>query len=110
MTSFVITTLHSKAELITWTNMPQSTNGQSFEDFFGDRTIQVDGTFAGASVTITGSNDGVNYQTLTDPLGNPLVISSPDIVQVLETVRYTRPEVSAGPGANLTVSMFIRRP
>lgn len=110
MTNFTRTTLHSKAELITWASMPQNTDGQPFEDFFGDRSIQVAGTFAGASVTITGSNDGVNYQTLTDPLGNPLVIGAPDIVQVLETVRYTRPEVGPGVGANLTVSMFIRRP
>jgi hypothetical protein len=109
MTNFVRTSLHSKAEVITWPNMSQSTVGQPFEDFFGDRSIQVEGTFGGASITITGSNDGINYRTLTDPLGSPLVISAPDIVQILETVRYTRPEVGGGVGTNLTISMFIRR-
>jgi hypothetical protein len=110
MINFTKETLHSKAEAITWANMPANEQGQPFADFFGDRSMQVEGTFGGASVTITGSNDGVNYRTLTDPLGSPLVITSPDIVQVLEAVRYTRPETSGGTGVAVTVSMFIRRP
>jgi len=75
-----------------------------------DRTFQVDGTFAGATVVIEGSNDGVNYYTLTDPQGVPLSFTSADIKQVLEVVMGMRPRVSGGTGATaINVTGFFRR-
>lgn len=64
-----------------------------------DRTIQVNGTFgAGGSGQLEGSNDGVNWNILTDPLGNSLVFTSAGMKAVTELPRFYRPEVTAGDG------------
>lgn len=78
---------------------------------YADRSVQVEGTFgAGGTVLIEGSNDGTNWRTLTDPLGNALSITTAGIKQVTEAVAQMRPRVSAGDGTtSLTVTIFMRR-
>jgi len=53
-----------------------TTSGDTLNDFVGanlpDKTIQVNGTFASAVVTIKGSNDGTTYDILLDADGNAL--------------------------------------
>lgn len=78
---------------------------------YPDRSVQVSGTFgAGGTVVIEGSNDGVNWSTLTDQLGNALSITSADIAPIMEVTRYIRPRVSAGDGStNIAVTILLRR-
>jgi len=52
----------------------------------GDKSVQSSG-----GVTIEGSNDGVNYFTLNDTGGLPLVFAGPGIKQILELTRFIRP-------------------
>jgi hypothetical protein len=48
-----------------------------------DRSVQVTGTFgAGGTVVFEGSNDGVNYYTLTNPLGTAISVTTAGITQV----------------------------
>ncbi len=77
---------------------------------YPDRSVQVSGTFgSGGVVTIEGSNDGVNFSTLTDPQGNPLSFSSSKIEAVTEMVAYIRPSVLSGDGTtSLNVTMACR--
>lgn len=78
---------------------------------YADRTIQVEGNFGvGGSLRLEGSNDGVNWRVLHDPLGTTLNITSASIVQVSEVTAKMRPNVTAGDGAtSLTATMFARR-
>ncbi len=73
-----------------------------------DRTVQVFGTFGGATVTLQGSLDGTNWATLNDAQGDPISITAAKIESVTEAVRFTRPSVSGGSGASLTVMLFMR--
>lgn len=73
-----------------------------------DRSIQVQGTFGSATVTIQGSNDGSNWQTLTDPQGNALTWTSANrLEQILELTRYIRPTTSGGTGTIIDVTLLL---
>ena len=72
-----------------------------------DRTVQVIGTFDGATVTIQGSLDGVNWSTLNDLQGSALTFTSARLEGVSEITTYIRPLVSsAGASTDLDVLMI----
>lgn len=102
--------LNQLCPIITWANMANNDDGAPVElAQYADRSVQITGVFAGASCVIEGSNDGVNYATLTDPQGNALTLSSAKIEAVIELVRYLRPRVTGGDGTtNLTITMLMR--
>jgi hypothetical protein len=75
---------------------------------WADKSIQVAGTFGGATVTIEGSNDGVNFATLRDPSGAFLTFTSAQIKQVLEMTLYLRASSSGGTGTDVIVTMAAR--
>lgn len=107
-----IKTWKDKAHVITWANMANSDTGAALEMVgSADRSIQVTGTFgSGGNLRIQGSNDGTNWNTLTDPQGNDINLTTSKIEQIMEVVRYMRPNVTAGDGTtNLTVSILVRR-
>jgi hypothetical protein len=76
---------------------------------FADRSVQVEGTFGAATVTIQGSNDGTNWETLRDPQGVALSFTSAGLKQILETTLYIRPVSSGGTGTALTVTLVGRK-
>ncbi len=96
--------------ILTWANMAAGDVGLPITlAQYADRSVQVAGTFDGATVVFEGTNDGVNYATLTDPQGNALSIISPKIEAVLEAVFKVRPRIQGGAGAvNITVSLLVR--
>lgn len=65
-----------------------------------DRSVQLIGTLgAGGACTIQGSNDGgINWATLNDPQGDPLVLTALGIYQILEYAKEVRPAITAGDG------------
>lgn len=75
---------------------------------FADRSVQVEGTFGGASIAIEGSNDTAAFRTLTDPQGNDLLVTAPKIEMVTEVTRQIRPRVVGGTGTSVTVSLLAR--
>lgn len=77
---------------------------------FSDRSIQVEGEFGGAVVTIGGSNDGVHYHQLSDTAGEPLTFSQGGLKQIVELPVFLKPWVTGGDGStNTTVTLAGRR-
>ena len=76
---------------------------------FADRAIQISGTFGGATVTIQGSNDGTNWNTMRDPASVAMTFTAADIKQMLEMALYVRPIVTGGAGVSITVVMAGRQ-
>jgi len=77
---------------------------------YADKSIQVVGTFGGATVTIQGSNmiDSPTYATLNDITEMPLTITSAGIKQILENTYWVRPIISgAGATTNLDVYLLV---
>lgn len=76
-----------------------------------DRSVQVVGTPNGATTVLQGSNDGTNWVTLTDPLGNAIsFVNATGLKQISEITRYIRPSTSGGGGAqDLDVYVLARR-
>ncbi len=74
-----------------------------------DRSAQIDGTFSGATVVIEGSNDGVTYFTLHDPLGNLVSTAVAAIFQILEVTAFIRPRVSGGDAPDVDVTLLVLR-
>lgn len=91
---------------VTWSGLLLGDNGDLIDyTNYINKTFQVFGTFGGASVTIQGSNDGVNWATLNDATGVALVLTSTKLIRRTDDVpRYVRPLVTAGDGTtNLNV-------
>ena len=77
---------------------------------YSDRSIQVTGTFGGASVTIGGSNDGITYHALTSTDGESLTLTSGALKQIVELPVFLKPRVFGGDGTtNLKVILSGRR-
>lgn len=101
------------ATLVTWSGLLNGDNGVRVNlTDYPDRTVQFAGTFgAGGTVNFEGTNDGVNWITLTDPQGNALSKTTAALESVTETPRYVRPSVTGGDGTtDLTVILFARTP
>jgi hypothetical protein len=80
-----------------------------------DRTVQVEGTFGGATMVLQGSNDSTtgsdgNYHTLNDPLGAAISVAAAGAIkQVMEVTRWMKPSTSGGSGSSLTMTICARR-
>jgi len=100
------------AVLYTWTGLLNGDTGTPVEvPGHADKTAQIEGTFgAGGTCVIQGSNDGTNYQSLTDPQGNAISKTAAAIEMVEEHTRYIRPNITAGDGTtSLTVTLMAKR-
>jgi hypothetical protein len=103
--------MHQQVAVVQWPDLANGDEGKVIEFAqYPDRSVQVAGTFGGGgAVVFEGSNDGLNWATLTDPQGNPLNFTSAKIEEVAELVRYVRPRVTAGDGGtSITVTAVMR--
>ena len=93
-----------------WSGMAAGDTGQPIVlAQFADRTVQVEDTFEGCTVTLQGSNDGTNWHTLMDPQGNALSFTAPGLEAVLELPFYVRPSVAGTPGSGSIVVTLVGR-
>lgn len=93
---------------ITWSGLLQGDNGDLADySSFINKTFHAFGNFGGsaATVTIQGSNDGVNWAQLSDVVGNALSLTTSKPIRRTDDIpRYVRPLISGGDGTtNLTV-------
>lgn len=103
-----ITNIFGLSTLKTWTGLATGDTGAPVENpTFSDRSVQVGGTFGGATCTIEGSNDGVTYFPLTDPAGVAIAMTSAGLKQILQVTRYIRPNVTGGAGVILNINLLI---
>ena len=100
-------------QVATWSGLLNGDTGNAFEfTDWADRCFQVSGTFGvGGNLLIEGSNDGTNWNTLSDGTGAALgTVTAAALKQITEAPRFARPRVSAGDGTtNLTVVLMARR-
>ncbi len=78
---------------------------------WADRSVQIGTTgdnFNAGTVILEGSNDGVSYQTLKDPAGNPISLTAAGLRQVLESTAYVRPRASVAV-TSVNVIIAVRR-
>jgi hypothetical protein len=63
------------------------------------KSIQISGTAgAGGSINVQGSNDGTNWASLQDALGNGLATAAPGIYSIEQNTKFIRPAVVSGDG------------
>ena len=74
---------------------------------YSDRTVQVRGTYGGATIAIHGSLDGTNYVVLHDTEGNALSFTSGDnLKSILEATPYIKPVIAGGSSTAIVVTLF----
>ncbi len=97
--------------LVAWNLLQADATGDAVElASHMDRTVQVEGNFGGGSIVFEGSNDGTNYRTLTNHLGDDLTFAQGKVQQVVEATRFVRPRSPApGSGLDVIVTVFARR-
>lgn len=84
----------------TWAGLLADDDGEAVRlAVYSDRSVQVSGTFSGASVTIAGSNDGITYHALTDTSGAPLTLTAGALKQIVELPVFLKPRVFGGNGS-----------
>ena len=110
VTTFPFETSRDVAVTI-WASMAADDDGEPVRlAVYSDRSIQVAGTFGGASVTIGGSNDGVTYHALHDTLGNAMTLTEGKLQQIVELPIYLKPRVFGGDvSTDLRVTLAGRR-
>lgn len=73
-----------------------------------DRSVEVTGTFGGATVTIKGGASGTDF-TLTDPQGNPLVFTAAGFKAIMENTWDVVPVITGATGTtDLTVAIVAK--
>lgn len=96
--------------VVTWEAMGNADTGSALEmPGSSDRSVQIAGTFGSATVVLQGSNDGVNWATLTDPQGNAISKTSAAIEMISELTRYIRPVTSGGTGTDIDVTVLLKK-
>lgn len=71
-------------------------------------SVQATGTFGGATVTLTGLNDGINYVTLKDPSGTDISFTAAGAFEFGTAMVYIKPAISGGTGDDVDVSVSYR--
>jgi hypothetical protein len=99
--------------LVTWPNLNSANNVGAVVCFpqHSDRSIQFTGTFNNVTATLEGSNDGVNFNTLTDASGTAISVTSASLKQIVEAPLFVRPNVvtNAGVNTDIKASLLLRR-
>lgn len=84
--------------------LADATTGQTADaGAWADKTVQVVGTFGGATVTIEGSNDGTTWATLTEVGGDPLTFTAAGLRTIKENPAFIRASSTGGSASALEV-------
>lgn len=104
-------TNNARTILATWSDMAFGDVGNTLPfSQYADKSVQVIGTFGvGGSLVIEGSNDGVNFATLTDVQGNDLNFLTAKIETVTEATLVVRPRVAGGDGSTSISVILLAR-
>ena len=73
-----------------------------------DRTLQINGTFDSATVVFEGSNDNVNFLTLTDIDAAVIsyTVAPTKMLLIRECPAWVRPTVSGG-GGSVSINVYL---
>jgi hypothetical protein len=101
----------SKAKIVTWTAIE---NGDSADPFLpvdldtAVASVQIGGTFGGATLTFQQSNDGVTWFTAKTPTGDNVVATAAGMFELSLSGLYVRPNLSGGSGSSVNVILVAR--
>lgn len=70
---------------------------------FPVKTVHVTGDFGGGDVTLEGSNDGSNFETLLDCSGSPVTVNSAGIFRLQANPLYIQVTVATGTAMDIDV-------
>lgn len=75
-----------------------------------ERTVQIFGTFGGATVAIEGTLEltPTTWLPITDVQGDAISATSNKLETITELVRHIRPKVTGGSGTSVTVLLMMR--
>ena len=71
-------------------------------------SVQAVGTFSSSVITMQVSNDGANWATAKDLLGNDITFSATGYSELSISAAYIRPSIASGTGSGLSVIMVLR--
>jgi hypothetical protein len=71
-------------------------------------SVQVTGTFGGATITLQVSNDGTNYVTLKDSAGTDISLAAAGMREFSTAALYLKPTSSGGTSDDVTVTVVLR--
>jgi hypothetical protein len=71
-------------------------------------SVQVTGTFGGATIALQVSNDGTNYVTLNDAVGAPITFTAAGMREFSTAALFIKPTSSGGTADNVTVTIVLR--
>ena len=71
-------------------------------------SVQVTGTFGGATVALQVSNDGTNFVTLKDGTGTDITFTAAGMAEFSTAALYVKPTSSGGTADNVTVTVVLR--
>lgn len=71
-------------------------------------TVQISGTFGGATVTFEGSNDGVTYFPLKDMSGVEISLTAAGLVDFSTGALFVKPVVTGGTAESINVILAVR--
>lgn len=99
------------AIVISWAGLAAATDVGDPQMFaaYSDKTFIVTGSFAGSTVVLEGSNDGVNWVTLTNRQGTAMTFTAPGMNTSQDRPAFVRPNQTVGSGANITVTACCHR-
>lgn len=102
---------HRQLVQVVWAALANGDVGDAIElPAWADRSVQIEGAaFGGGTLTFQGSNDGTNWQSLTDPQANAIAKTAPALEQISELTRYVRPSMAGGAAGAVTVTFLARR-
>lgn len=101
---------HRQLVEVVWSGLANGDQGSTVElPTWSDRSVQVVGTFGGGTLTMQGSNDGTNWQALTDPQGTDIAKTGNALEQISELTRYIRPSLAGGAAGSVAVTVLARR-
>ena len=105
-------TVDDSVFMIQWDNLANSGDLGDPQSFpaYSDKTFIVTGTFAGSAVVaIEGSNDGLNWVTLSNRQGSAMTFSAAGMNTSQDRPIYVRPRLTAGTAATIRVTCAAHR-
>lgn len=110
MADYTRTEQSGSTYLVSWTLTQGDPTGQGASIPGGpDKTFQLTGTPGGASVSLEGSNDGTNWNTLHDFADNEITFAASAITLIAENPLWIRPVASGASGTtNLEITILYR--
>lgn len=101
---------HRQLVQVVWSGLLSGDVGDAYElPAWADRSVQIQATFGDGTITFQGSNDGAQWDALTDPQGNDIAKTANDLEQVTELTRFVRPSFSGTTGTAGIVTFLARR-